>query len=89
MNRRTYRFSGHVQGVGFRYTARHATTGNSVTGYVKNLPDGQVEMVMEGSDEEMDGVVETIRSQMNENIKRETYDVSPATGQFVGFEIRH
>ena len=89
MNRRMYHFTGRVQGVGFRYTARHATTGHQVTGYVRNLPDGRVEMVMEGPDAEMDEVIETIRSQMNDNIKRETCDVLPATGQFTGFEIRH
>ena len=41
-------FSGHVQGVGFRYTTRSVASRFAVTGYVRNLPDGRVELVAEG-----------------------------------------
>jgi acylphosphatase len=89
MQRRTYYFSGHVQGVGFRYTARHAASGRSVTGFVRNLDDGRVEMVLEGPDGEMDAVLEGIRGELGQNIKRMTCDAGPATGEFSGFGIRH
>src|SRR5215217_5500219 len=82
MNRRTYYFSGHVQGVGFRYTARQAAQGHQVTGFVRNLDDGRVELIMEGPDTETDAVVETIRSQLGEHVSRSTCDTGPATGEF-------
>jgi acylphosphatase len=88
-NRRTNYFSGHVQGVGFRYTARHAANGRQVSGFVRNLDDGRVELVMEGADGEMDGVLEGIQAELGHNISRTTCDTGPATGEFKGFGIRH
>ncbi len=41
-------YSGHVQGVGFRYTAKSVATGYEIAGVVRNLPDGRVELVAEG-----------------------------------------
>ena len=41
-------YAGNVQGVGFRYTARCAAAGLDVTGFVRNLPDGRVHLVVEG-----------------------------------------
>lgn len=89
MQRRTYVFSGHVQGVGFRYTARHCAARREVTGYVRNLPDGRVELVVEGPDAEMDAVVEALTAEMGRNISRTTCDTSRATGEFHGFGVRH
>jgi acylphosphatase len=89
MQRRTYLFSGRVQGVGFRYTARHVATRFAVTGYVRNLPDGRVELVMEGADAEMDAVVEGINAHLGRNISRTTVDETPATGEFDSFGVRH
>ena len=48
-------FSGRVQGVGFRYTACHIARHFTVTGYVRNLPDGRVELLAEGNPEEFLG----------------------------------
>ena len=89
MQRRTYLFSGRVQGVGFRYTARLVATRFAVTGYVRNLPDGRVELVMEGADADMDAVVEGINGYLGRNISRTTVDASAATGEFDGFGVRH
>ena len=89
MQRRTYHFTGRVQGVGFRYTARHFAGGRDVAGYVRNLPDGRVELVMEGADAEMDAVVGAIAGEMGRNISRTTCDTSAATGEFQGFAVRH
>jgi acylphosphatase len=89
MNRRTYHFTGNVQGVGFRYTAQRATNGKRVTGYVRNLPDGRVELVLEGADGEMDAVVETIRGELGDNIHDTACETAPAAGEFRDFRIRH
>ena len=47
--RRRVLYSGHVQGVGFRYTTRGIAQGYAVTGFVRNLSDGRVELVAEGN----------------------------------------
>ena len=47
-------FSGHVQGVGFRYTVRTLSLEFDVTGWVKNLRDGRVEMLTEGERSELE-----------------------------------
>ncbi len=62
--RRTVYYQGHVQGVGFRYTAKRIAVGFAVTGYVQNLPDGRVRLVAEGPVRELDNFIETIRVEM-------------------------
>ena len=89
MQRRTYHFSGRVQGVGFRYTTRAIAAGHAVTGYVRNLPDGRVELVMEGAGEEMDAVVQTLQRRMQGFIRDTNLSTSPATGEFDDFDVRH
>ena len=53
--------SGDVQGVGFRWRCREEAWAAGVAGFVRNLPDGRVEAVFEGSDEAMDRMVEWCR----------------------------
>ena len=89
MQRRTYYFTGYVQGVGFRFTARQAASGHRVTGFVRNLSDGRVELVMEGEVAEMNGVLARINAELGENINDTACEISPATGEFRGFDIRH
>jgi acylphosphatase len=88
-HRRTVHFSGRVQGVGFRYTTRNIALRYDVEGYVRNLPDGRVELVMEGPDAEMDQVVEELRRKMNGFIRNVQTDTCAATGEFEHFSIRH
>jgi acylphosphatase len=61
----------------------------SVTGYVRNLPDGRVELVMEGDTAELEKLVSRLKEQMEGHISRVTESESPATGQFPDFSIRH
>lgn len=58
--RKYIRFFGYVQGVGFRYRARHAAGMIGVTGWVKNEYDGSVSMEIQGTEEEIDQVVAMI-----------------------------
>jgi acylphosphatase len=89
MHRRTCYFAGRVQGVGFRYTAQNIALQHDVAGYVKNLPDGRVELVMEGPDPELDAVISSLRSRMTDYIRDLKSNDSPPTGEFRQFYIRH
>jgi acylphosphatase len=89
MSRRTCHFSGHVQGVGFRYTAQSIAARFAVTGYVRNLPDGRVELVVEGDDKEIDALIQSIQEQMEGHVRKVQTQLSPATGEFSGFSIRY
>lgn len=53
-------FYGRVQGVGFRYHAMYTARNFGVTGWVRNLYDGSVEMEAEGTDEAIDNMVAAI-----------------------------
>ena len=88
-NRRTCHFSGHVQGVGFRYTAQNIAMRYDICGYVKNLPDGRVELVMEGPDDQLDQLLESIQQRMEGFIRHVDMQTSPATGEFSSFSVRH
>ena len=50
--------SGRVQGVGFRHSTREAAIQRNVKGWVKNLPDGRVEAVLEGSQTDVESMIE-------------------------------
>jgi acylphosphatase len=87
--RHTVYYTGHVQGVGFRYTAHSIARGHEVTGYVRNLPDGRVELVAEGERRETDAFLREVRDRLSNHIRDERRHVGPATGEFNTFEIRH
>jgi acylphosphatase len=89
MIRRTVHFSGHVQGVGFRYTVQDVAREFDVAGYVRNLADGRVEVVAEGEEHELSRFVARIHERMEGFIKKATHDDSPAAGEYRDFSIRH
>jgi acylphosphatase len=81
-------YSGHVQGVGFRYTVKTLTNGFEVTGMVRNLEDGRVELRAEGTKEELEAFLEAVReSEVGRFIKQEQASWSEAKNEFRGFEI--
>jgi acylphosphatase len=82
-------YEGRVQGVGFRYTARRVAAGFDVAGYVRNLPDGRVELVASGDGGEVDGFLDALRdSELAGHIDGETTaDIVKPSG-LRGFEIR-
>lgn len=58
--RRHLTFSGDVQGVGFRWRARHAAGAVGATGWVQNNPDGTVSMELQGSEAQIDRVIQML-----------------------------
>jgi acylphosphatase len=81
-------YSGHVQGVGFRYTVKTLTNGFEVKGMVRNLEDGRVELRAEGTKEELEAFLEAVReSEVGRFIKQEQASWSEAKNEFRGFEI--
>ncbi len=81
-------FSGHVQGVGFRYTSCGLARRIGVGGYVRNLPDGRVHLVVEGEVDEIDSLLAAIQERLGPYIREQREDRRPATGQFRQFDIR-
>jgi acylphosphatase len=87
--RRVY-YSGRVQGVGFRFTAQRLARGFDVAGYVRNLPDGRVELVAEGDPAEIDGLLRAVQGELGDYIRDVTIDsCPPPMGPFTGFTIRY
>jgi len=86
--RREVYYSGWVQGVGFRYTARHLARDYRVTGFVRNLSDGRVQLVVEGPPAEVDSFLAAIDQDMGQHIHDTAQSRGPATGEFRGFEVR-
>ncbi len=61
MNIRLIRYEGKVQGVGFRASVLQLARGYEITGYVKNLPDGRVELAARGESNEVNDFLVAIR----------------------------
>ncbi len=81
-------YEGRVQGVGFRYTARQVARGFELVGWVRNLPDGRVELVAEGDRTELDAFREAIReSGLGAFIRNEAVTWSEPQGGLSGFQI--
>ncbi len=49
--------SGVVQGVGYRYSCRREAQGRGLDGWVRNLPDGRVEALLQGTKEQVEGMI--------------------------------
>ncbi|MEO8207160.1 MAG: acylphosphatase [Chthoniobacterales bacterium] len=80
-------YEGKVQGVGFRFTTRQIAREYDVCGLVQNLPDGRVEMRLEGEEAEVEAFLQGIReSVLAGHIKKEDSEDSPLQ-DFRGFQI--
>ena len=79
-----------MQGVGFRWSVRDAAKGFDVTGWVRNLPDGRVELQVTGEDDELRAFLDCIaQGELHALIHQQTENrlEKPVTAR--GFEIRH
>ena len=62
--------SGLVQGVGFRFSARILANRNNITGWVKNLPDGRVELMIQGKVDDLDSFLKEVKKDFKNNIAK-------------------
>lgn len=87
--RRIVQYGGRVQGVGFRYTACRIAERYEVTGYVKNLSDGGVEVVAEGPLDEVEGFLKALRREMGQHIRDVKQQEGYASGQWADFQVEY
>jgi len=81
-------YSGRVQGVGFRYTTKSIAAGFEITGTVRNLPDGRVELITEGARDELEHFRAAIRDAgLKLFIRDEAVTWTEARNEFKSFEI--
>ena len=81
-------YSGRVQGVGFRYQTLQVAKGFDVAGYVCNLPDGRVQLEVEGESSEVDAFLDAIGAQLEGYIRKMERSTHRRPSQFNGFAIR-
>jgi acylphosphatase len=83
-------YEGRVQGVGFRWTVRNIAKGFDVTGWVRNLLDGRVEMQVNGDANEVRAFLDGIKqSEVGSYIRKQTENRLEKPVEANGFEIRH
>ena len=81
-------YSGRVQGIGFRYTAEDVARDLGVCGWVKNLPDGRVEVLAEQEEDNLKEFLEKINNFFSRYIQDVDIEWSIATGEFKDFGLR-
>ena len=81
-------YGGSVQGVGFRFTARGLAQKYAVNGYVRNLSDGRVEVMVQGEEEEVEGYLGALRESMGDYIADEQGSWETCAEHFATFDIR-
>lgn len=81
-------FSGRVQGVGFRYQTLQVAKEFEVAGFVQNLPDGRVQLEVEGDSAEVSAFVAAVEERMHGYIRKTERHSARRSPQFQGFAIR-
>lgn len=81
-------FSGHVQGVGFRYSVMQVAREFEVAGYVSNLADGRVQLEAEGTERDVSAFVDAVQEKMHGYIRKLERSARKRAPQFSGFVIK-
>ncbi len=85
-------YTGHVQGVGFRWSVRQLAAGFEVVGSVRNLPDGRVELHASGESAEVEAFLAAIEESALgahiRHVEQQPLSAPPKAGA-AGFTIRH
>jgi len=87
--RRKINFKGRVQGVGFRWNSKDTLKNYNVKGYVKNLPDGTVELLLEGSREDVTIAMEAVEERMRGYWSSREYEDLPGESHWANFTIQY
>lgn len=82
-------FEGHVQGVGFRYQTVSVAKGFEVSGYVKNLSDGRVQLYAEGEEMEVTDFQKEVESELKDYIRESEIRTEFGTRSCQNFLIEH
>ena len=80
-------FTGRVQGVGFRFTAYHLANRNHLTGQVRNMPDGSVEMIACGRQENIDNCIKELKGAFPGGIAEIKTEAIPQSKKYKEFKI--
>lgn len=82
------KFAGRVQGVGFRFTAEAIARQFNITGWARNLTNGEVEIVAEGEKESLEEFISNLQGQFSANIADKEISWNDPTSEFKEFGIR-
>ena len=85
--RRSVYYTGSVQGVGFRASVVMLSRGFDVAGEVRNLPDGRVELIVEGPPAVVERFLQRVAEHFEENIRKVEQNTSSAQGLSPGIRI--
>lgn len=88
MIRKHVYYSGRVQGVGFRYTTVRIAAGYNVTGYVRNMMDGRVEVVVEGPVDQVQAFLTAVAEAMAGYVRDTKQVQEPYSGKITEFGIK-
>ena len=80
-------FIGHVQGVGFRYTTHRIAKRYDLVGFVRNLPDGTVEALLQGPASDVEICLQDIKDSFGGYLRETRIDSVPPNLQHVDFQI--
>ena len=82
-------FVGRVQGVGFRYTTLRITGPYQITGYVRNLPDGTVEMLAQGPQQDIDQCILDLQEYFGSSIREIRQTETVPDPRYIDFRISY
>ena len=80
-------FVGRVQGVGFRFTAYNVANRYGLTGWVRNILDGSVEMLAQGPSDDIDDCLRDINNTLADYIRETKIEEIPPSPQYKDFKI--
>ena len=87
MDARHVIFIGRVQGVGFRFTAHRMAQHHQLTGFVRNLPDGTVEMLTQGPARDIDDCIQDIKDNFGDYLRETRIQEIPTDPKYRDFRI--
>ncbi|MHC4291947.1 MAG: acylphosphatase [Planctomycetota bacterium] len=82
-------FKGRVQGVGFRYTTHRAASRYDLTGFVRNLPDGTVETLLQGTEPNIQACLNDIQEYFGGYLREINTTDQPVNPQYHDFRITY